>query len=196
MQKVSGSIAPDSQGMSASSSSRQPPSYHGCAGYSAEAAGRLGGQIVAYVHVTCQRFRPDSAEHLRQIVSKMIGELSTVRAFPLMAGSIVTLHSEFWQSTLARWTVQENAAWQSFISKINGLLLDMSCPPHYPGDKPPTCSALEHIPSQQASTVELSECIAPSAVRSPPGHFLTRGGRGEFHFVRKYSVRIRFVYRW
>jgi hypothetical protein len=92
------------------------------------------------------------------IIGMLAEGLAVVAPIPLIADSLVTLHSEFWRSYLARWQVRETTEWQFLNSKIRLILQELSCQPHYHGDKLPTCSALEHIPMEpiQAEALDVA----------------------------------------
>jgi hypothetical protein len=122
-----------------------------------------GGEIVENLHVTCQRFRPDNAAHLAHITAGLVSELSSVKPFSLTPGSVITFRSEFWQSSVARWAVQTSPAWKSFLYGIDRILLEMSCAPHYPADKIPTCTALEDI-SMDETAHEKPKLVLPEAL--------------------------------
>ena len=147
----------------------------------------FGGQLVEHVHVTCQRYRPDASEHLTRIVYKMVDELASVEPFPLLPASVVTLQSEFWETSLARWTVQETDAWRSLIAVLNRTLQELSCPPHYQGDWPPTCGALEHIAPGQP-LLGLDEALPQVLFEARTAVLSQVEGQGRFTLLKKVTL--------
>lgn len=150
--------------------------------------GVFGGQIVEHVHVTCQRFKPDHAEQLWQIINRLVDELAMVKPFPLLACSLVTLQSEFWHSHLARWQVQETTHWQSLNATIRMILQELSCQPHYHGDKMPTCSALEQIPVEPRQTESL-DLASPEVLFEARQVIITKiEGQGYFTTLKTFQL--------
>ena len=111
---------------------------------------RFGGKIFSPTHVTAQRFSSCSLDVVRAVAAF----LQPLRPFQMYADRLTQFYSEFWGKHVLRWHVQPTPEWRTFQHSAEERLRALDCPPHYPPEKPATCTALEID-----QPVDLSRCV-------------------------------------
>jgi len=103
------------------------------------------GWIVPEVHITCQRFNPEGVHDIKALLPGLTEKIAKLSSFPIYADGLVQFMAPFWQTHVLRWQIQETPSWMRFIDGLDQSLRVGGLEPHYPHDRPFTCSALDLI---------------------------------------------------
>lgn len=103
---------------------------------------RFGGEIVNFVHVTCERFSPTKEEEEEHCVAYLRQNVTALSPFMLYAEKLVQFFAPYWGQEVLRWQVKENNDYTHLRRFIAASLDTTGCGSHFDLDKPTTCTSL------------------------------------------------------
>jgi hypothetical protein len=68
--------------------------------------------------------------------------MASEKSFLISSGNYIHFFSPFWGFYALRWQVLIDETWRHFRNKVETSLEDIGVTPHYPPEKPATCTAL------------------------------------------------------
>jgi len=68
---------------------------------------QYGGEIVDFVHITCERFSPNEKKEERICIDYLKHNVTALAPFTLYAAKIVQYYAPYWGEEVLRWQVQE-----------------------------------------------------------------------------------------
>jgi len=103
---------------------------------------QFGGQIVDFMHITCQRFSPNE-DHFEDIcITNLVRAFEDTENFPVTTDKIIQFHAPYWRKFVIRWRVQETPQYQGFRNLMESILLKINCPSHFSRLRHASCTAL------------------------------------------------------
>lgn len=103
------------------------------------------GWLTPEVVIACQRFDLPEEQKMPDILAALSRSVAGLPSFPVYSDGLVQFHAPFWQAHVLRWQVQESPEWKDFITNLDAALQSAGVEPHYPHDRPFTCSAVDLI---------------------------------------------------
>jgi len=103
---------------------------------------RFGGEIIDFVHITCDRFSPEQQNEENACIELMKKKLKTLPSFMIYTDQLVQFFAPYWDEEVLRWQVQETEQYSQLRDILATSLLQTGCGSHFERNKPTTCTAL------------------------------------------------------
>ncbi len=103
---------------------------------------QYGGEIVDFVHITCERFSPNEKKEERICIDYLKHNVTALAPFTLYAAKIVQYYAPYWGEEVLRWQVQETDDYKHLRNVLAASLAETGCGSHFDRNKPTTCTAL------------------------------------------------------
>lgn len=103
---------------------------------------RYGGEVVDFVHITCDRFSPEPERSEKNCINFLMSNLTSISPFMLYTDRLVQFFAPYWGMEVLRWQVQETKAYSWLRTLLADSLNQMGCASHFNRRKPTTCTAL------------------------------------------------------
>lgn len=147
---------------------------------------QYGGQIIAPIHITTQRFSPKNGQITSNCVNALREKLRSFTPLPIMADDLIQFFAPYWQCQVLRWRVQETPAWSSFRSQLESTLTEIGCPSHFSRRRHATCTILKL--DHKVVLTSYSEKLPLKLFTAQEVWISTLKNGGEFEIVEKLDL--------
>jgi len=104
---------------------------------------KFGGQIVDFIHITCQRFSPEDSYYENLCIKNLERAFKYTESFAITTDKIIQFYAPYWCNFVIRWRVEETLQYQKFRNMMESILLKIKCPSHFSRLRHASCTALD-----------------------------------------------------
>ena len=101
-----------------------------------------GGEIVDFVHITCERFSPEDGMEESFCIDYLRRNVTALSSFNLYAENLVQFYAPYWEKEVLRWQVKEAENYVRLRHILAASLKETGCGSHFDLARPTTCTAL------------------------------------------------------
>ena len=103
---------------------------------------KFGGQIVDFIHITCQRFSPKDDYYEDLCITNLARAFEQTESLAITTDKIIQFYARYWCNFVIRWRVEETPQYQKFRNMMESILLKINCPSHFSRLRHASCTAL------------------------------------------------------